>query len=232
MSASEIDDFLNAFQSTPMDPEEAKMYEAMSTYHRAMSSDDTSIDEMVRKSGLDVMGKQFAAQRAGGTAAQAPQPMQEPARPQTTAIPFNRRIMAAESGGRDRDAQGNVLTSPKGAQGRMQVMPATQRDPGYGVRPAADDSPGELARVGDDYAAAMLKKYGGDERLAAAAYNAGPGRVDGLVAEHGDRWIDHAPEETRNYVRKVAIPMQGAAEGGMIRPVDQIREILAAVQGG
>lgn len=233
----EIDDFIKAFStgtkaSTQYQEVMAKrdMYKAMSDYYKSVSSNTDDLPAMVGAAGFTNSPKLFDRNR--GQTAPAPQPTQGVEQPHTSAIPFNRRIMAAESGGQDRDAQGNILTSPKGAQGRMQVMPTTQRDPGYGVRPASDDSPDELARVGDDYAAAMLEKYGGDERLAAAAYNAGPGRVDGLVAKHGDRWIDHAPEETQNYVDKVAIPVQGAAEGGIIRPVDQIREILAAVQGG
>jgi hypothetical protein len=75
------------------------------------------------------------------------------------------------------DAQGNSLTSPAGAQGSMQVMPATQTNPGYGVTPAKDNSPAEIARVGRDYLGAMTARYQ-DPALTLAAYNAGPGAVD------------------------------------------------------
>lgn len=95
--------------------------------------------------------------------------------------------LMAESGGRDFDKSGELLTSPKGAQGSRQVMPATSGDPGFGVRPAdkaimaSGDKNAiakELARVGDDYMDAMRKRYKGNEELALAAYNAGPGAVD------------------------------------------------------
>lgn len=118
---------------------------------------------------------------------------------------LHRLVMQAESQGRDFDASGNVLTSPVGAKGRMQVMDATNRDPGYGVRPAADDSLEERARVGKDYLQAMLGNYGGDVRKALAAYNAGPGNVDRAIAKGGDSWMDYLPkpQETVPYVDKI-----------------------------
>ena len=60
-------------------------------------------------------------------------------------------VKQAESRGQRYDKNGELLTSPKGAQGEMQVMPATQLDPGYGVAPAKDRSAAEIARVGKDY---------------------------------------------------------------------------------
>lgn len=105
-----------------------------------------------------------------------------------------------ESRNRDRDASGRIVTSAKGAQGRMQVMPGTNRDPGFGVRPAQDNSDEERARVGRDYLSAMMRRYGNDPAKAWAAYNAGPGAVDKLVADHGRDWLQHAVKETRDYV--------------------------------
>jgi hypothetical protein len=104
---------------------------------------------------------------------------------------FYDAIIKVESGG-DPNA-----VSKKGALGRMQVMPATARNPGYGVKPAKNSSSGELERVGKDYYDAMYKKFG-DHRLALAAYNAGPTAV-----ERADRNISKLPEETRKYVPKV-----------------------------
>lgn len=83
--------------------------------------------------------------------------------------------------------------------GEWQVMPATARDPGFGVRPwqgGADD----LARVGQDYRQAMEKRYDRNLPKMWGAYNAGPGRVDNLVARHGDNWLGYAPRETRDYI--------------------------------
>jgi hypothetical protein len=106
-----------------------------------------------------------------------------------------------ESGGKRFDENGNLLTSPKGAQGEMQVMPGTATDPGFGVTPAKDNSPAELARVGRDYLGAMQQKYG-DTDKALAAYNAGPGAVDNAIKAHGDDWLAHLPDETQKYVAK------------------------------
>jgi hypothetical protein len=86
-------------------------------------------------------------------------------------------IMGKESGGRRYDKNGNLLTSNKGAQGEMQVMPYTSKDPGFGVRPAESNDPNELRRVGDEYASAMLRRYR-DPKLAMIAYNMGPGATD------------------------------------------------------
>lgn len=119
-------------------------------------------------------------------------------------VPFDTLVgitEQSESGGRDFNASGGLLTSPKGARGRMQVMPGTQRDPGFGVTPARSDSADELARVGRDYLAAMMKRYG-NPALAWAAYNAGPGRVDQALQRGGDNWFGLLPAETRAYVQR------------------------------
>ena len=85
--------------------------------------------------------------------------------------------------------------SPKGAQGLMQVMPATARDPGFGIQPARDASMEELTRVGVQYFGKMLERYDGDVTRALVAYNAGPGVADNL------RSLEDAPAETRAYVK-------------------------------
>ena len=94
----------------------------------------------------------------------------------------------------------------------MQLMPATAKNPGYGVRPAIDDSEEENIRVGKDYLAAMLKLFGGDERKALAAYNAGPGATRKAIKkanERGGDWLRFLPAETRNYVPSVLDARQG-----------------------
>ena len=108
-------------------------------------------------------------------------------------------VQHLESRGNRYGKDGQLLTSPKGAQGEMQVMPGTSGDPGFGVAPAKDKSPEELARVGRDYIAAMQKRYG-DDAQALAAYNAGPGAVDKAIKAKGGAWLSVLPKETRDYV--------------------------------
>lgn len=126
-------------------------------------------------------------------------------------------VMGMESGGRRYGDDGSLLQSPKGAKGEMQVLDGTNKDPGFGVKPAQDDSPEERARVGRDYLAAMLKRYDGDVPKALAAYNWGPGRVDAAMKEHGENWLSHAPKETREYVQRGAAEF-GAGAGRPPRP--------------
>lgn len=123
---------------------------------------------------------------------------------------FADKLEHIESRGRDFDKEGKILTSSKGAMGRMQTMPETLRDPGFGVKPAKNNSPEELARVGRDYANALKDFYKGDEQLAAMAYNWGPGNVNKWIA--GGR-KGEVPGETRNYLTQLA----SLAKGGQVR---------------
>jgi len=106
-----------------------------------------------------------------------------------------------ESGGRRYGKGGKLLRSSKGAQGEMQVMPGTARDPGFGVRAARDGSADELARVGKDYLSALLKIYGSVDKMW-AAYNAGPGNLNKAMRRGGEDWLKRLPKETQDYVAK------------------------------
>jgi len=119
------------------------------------------------------------------------------------------QIMSKESGGKRYDKNGNLLTSPKGALGEMQVMPATARDPGFGIKAARDNSPEELRRVGDEYAGVLLNRYR-DPKLAMIAYNMGPGATDKWLAAGAD--ISKLPKETQGYIRGVNL-----AKGGEVK---------------
>ncbi|WP_266169844.1 lytic transglycosylase domain-containing protein [Dyella subtropica] len=99
---------------------------------------------------------------------------------------FLRAIIHAES------AYNPRALSLKGAQGLMQLMPATAGN--MGVRDAFDAD--QNIRGGARYLALLLKSFKGDERLAAAAYNAGAGAVQ--------RYSGVPPyAETQVYVERV-----------------------------
>lgn len=115
-------------------------------------------------------------------------------------------IMQRESGGRRYGKDGSLLTSSKGAQGEMQVMPGTARDPGFGIKAARSDSPDELRRVGDEYASMLLNRYQ-DPKLAMIAYNMGPGATDKWLASGAD--IRKLPKETQGYIRGVNLAHGG-----------------------
>lgn len=79
-----------------------------------------------------------------------------------------RRVMERESAFRP------CAVSVKGAQGLMQLMPATAEQ--FGVRDPFD--PAQNVAAGAKFLKQLLAKYGGDPSLTLAAYNAGPGAVD------------------------------------------------------
>lgn len=101
---------------------------------------------------------------------------------------FIRAIIHAES------AFNPLARSRKGAMGLMQLMPTTAQD--MGVRDAT--SPIQNIQGGVKYLAYLLQTFNGNQILAAAAYNAGPG----AVTRHGG-----IPpyEETQTYVKRVKI---------------------------
>jgi len=90
--------------------------------------------------------------------------------------------------------------SRAGAEGEMQLMPATARD--VGVDPAKPD---QNLRGGAAYLRRLLDHYQGDLTRTLAAYNAGPGAVD----RHGG-----APpyKETEAYVDAIMSRLSDVAQ--------------------
>ncbi|MGD0132409.1 MAG: lytic transglycosylase domain-containing protein [Bryobacteraceae bacterium] len=97
-----------------------------------------------------------------------------------------RAVIAEESGARP------CAVSWKGAQGMMQLMPATSEQ--FGVKDPFD--PKQNVEAGTKLLKQLLTKYNNDVSLALAAYNAGEGRVD------KDGAVPQIPE-TQNYVNDI-----------------------------
>jgi soluble lytic murein transglycosylase len=99
-----------------------------------------------------------------------------------------------------------------GASGLMQLMPATARETARHIglntyTPNQINDRETNILLGTAYLKRALDDFGGSMALAAAAYNAGPGRPrswrDGPVLE-GAIWAENVPfAETRDYVKKV-----------------------------
>jgi len=102
-----------------------------------------------------------------------------------------RAVVRRESGARP------CAVSNKGAQGLMQLMPATQQT--LGVTDAFD--PASNLAGGARYLAELLRRYKGDLRRTLAAYNAGPQRVepDGDIPDIA---------ETRDYVSAIMAELE------------------------
>jgi hypothetical protein len=103
-----------------------------------------------------------------------------------------RAVMHQESGGEQQ------ATSPVGAMGLMQVMPATYEGLRVRYQLGADPyDPHNNILAGTAYIREMYDRYGAPGFL--AAYNAGPDRVDSYLAGRGP-----LPDETVNYLAAIA----------------------------
>src|SRR5271166_3104219 len=107
----------------------------------------------------------------------------------------------------------NPRPSPAGAQGLMQILPATAYFIAHlsgGSRFTAGDlaTPSINVAYGSYYLRYLLDHYNGNETLAVAAYNGGVANVDSWVAqanaEGRQLTVGEIPfEETRAYVQRV-----------------------------
>lgn len=105
-----------------------------------------------------------------------------------------------------------LAKSHAGAQGFMQLMPATAKR--FGCNDAGD--PSQNIEAGTKYLSWLLKRFNGNVELALAGYNAGEGSVDKY---------DGIPpyNETRNYVRIIS-NRYGKTYHPVLSPADAVKE--------
>ncbi|MFT4115422.1 transglycosylase SLT domain-containing protein [Bradyrhizobium sp.] len=178
---------------------------------------------------------------------------------------FDNGIVSIESGG------DNSVVSPKGALGISQIMPATAREvaTALGRKDIAALSDDDLKKrllsdqplnlqLGRAYWQQMVTRYDGNVALAAAAYNAGPGRADAWKAKAEEQFgTGFSPgqlasvvdiKETRDYLGKLygrfnapmdvrfsspsATLQATAAVGAVLQQQDAREKHLLSVQAG
>jgi soluble lytic murein transglycosylase-like protein len=112
-----------------------------------------------------------------------------------------RAVIRQESGFRP------CAVSPKGAQGLMQLMPATAER--FKVENPFD--PAQNVDAGTKFLKELLTRYSGDVKLALGAYNAGAARVDGSGA---------VPDiaETKDYVSNIINDLGAEESSGNTTP--------------
>ncbi len=156
-------------------------------------------------------------------------------------------MLGTESNNRQFGKDGLPTTSPTGAIGIAQVMPATAPEAAklaglpYDEARYKNDADYNKA-LGMAYFQKQLQDNGGDVQKAMAAYNAGPGRLEkaikaaglakndpnftgALYAGSGDAsdWRNHMPKETRDYIAKNSASFaagQGANQRATFADID------------
>jgi hypothetical protein len=153
------------------------------------------------------------------------------------------RMLATESSTGQFDANGAVAVSAKGAVGAAQVKPSTGREAAEKAGIPWDEhrfrnDAAYNTRIGRAYFDQLVEQFGGDTTKAAAAYNAGPGRVREAIRAGGDGWASRLPGETRDYLEKVigaaaspgATAARGLAPGGVVGgTLEEAKAALAAM---
>lgn len=104
-------------------------------------------------------------------------------------------------------------TSPKGASGLMQLMPATARR--FGVEKIYD--PKQNIEGGVRYMRFLLDTFNGDVVLALAGYNAG----EGAVMKYG--WQVPPYRETQEYVRRITDRYSAISDGRYVQTAQRLK---------
>ena len=87
--------------------------------------------------------------------------------------------------------------SGAGAVGIAQIHPPAHPNYKFGQGVSSDIDYG--TKVLADY----TRMYGGDERKGVAAYNWGPGNLNRALKQHGEQWLENAPQETRIHNQEI-----------------------------
>jgi soluble lytic murein transglycosylase len=118
---------------------------------------------------------------------------------------------------RQESALAPTVSSPAGARGLMQLMPATAKETARKITDFSYQSPNQLYEpetnilLGTYYLNSVYQQFNHNRILSSAAYNAGPGRVKRWLTESNSQldaisFIETIPyTETRNYVKNVLV---------------------------
>ena len=183
----------------------------------------TLIVEFARRLGLPRAGMQLAALAEQGGLLVGSLSTPFLGVPQRLPLPdsVDRALVYAVA--RQESALNHVATSHVGAQGLMQLMPATARATArqaglaYSAARLSTD-PTYNATLGAEHLDELLARFRGSYVLTFVAYNAGPGRANDWIRAYGDPrgnevdaidWVERIPfDETRHYVQKVMENLQ------------------------
>jgi soluble lytic murein transglycosylase len=185
---------------------------------------------------LEVMLGKSAAQR--GIVLQAPYYALHPMMHEPLPVPMEMALAIAR---RESEFDFSAV-SGAGAQGLMQLMPATAKKVARDLE--VEHTRARVltdwrynAKLGSAYLAQLADQFEGNILLVAAAYNAGPSRAERWIEDNGDPrlastdvvdWVEHIPfRETRNYVMRVAesLPIYRARLGKDPLPIPFSQEL-------
>lgn len=181
-----------------------------STFRSSLPSPEET-QALINKSRASARGPNAFIDRALDRAAakQAGLPV-EPAAGESALKPMYDAVQGQETGKR---SDASTVTSSKGAVGLMQIEPDTAKGIAkeLGLTKYDIKDPTTNRLMGEYYLASLMDKYDGDAKLALAAYDAGPTRVDNWLKLYGNNWDEISSSlkrkrmfsETTDYVPSV-----------------------------
>lgn len=208
--------------------QEKRLEEQSKLYARQVA---TAEEKAKREAAMGKLFEQMLPGLMGGQQPLAAPQMPAPPQPAQPTMPemeplapssqfFRSRLVPIESGGKQFGEDGRPVTSPKGAVGIAQVMPTTGPEAAklagvpWDVRRFHQDE-GYNLQLGEAYFQKQLQDFKSLDK-AAAAYNAGPGRLKEAIARatlagNPATWLNYMPQETQAYVNKALEGKTGLA---------------------